>query len=118
MYNDGINRKVTYGGATVLDITTTIEAGGTSLVISGTARTGRTLNQGTITVTDNLAGKSCSLQPTNVTWDSSTCKCASSGSWSGTCSTGTTATVTITGCGTANIDIDGTAEAITFDRCL
>lgn len=111
--NDGINRKLTLNGTTLLDVTTTISS---QIFVSGTARSGRTMNGGTILVTDNIKGKTCSLAPSNVTWNGS-CNCAISGSWSGSCSTGTTASVTITGCGTADIDINGETESITLDRC-
>lgn len=111
--NDGINRKLTFNGTTLLDVTTTISS---QIFVSGTARAGRTMNGGTVLVTDNIKGKTCSLSPSNVTWNGS-CNCAISGSWAGSCSNGTTANVTITGCGTANININGEAKAIAFDRC-
>lgn len=111
--NDGINRKLTYNGITLLDVTTTISS---QIFVSGTARSGRVMNGGTILINDNIKGKSCSMSPSNVTWNGS-CNCAVSGSWSGSCDTGTTATLTITGCGTADVDVNGETESITLDRC-
>lgn len=113
LYNDGINRKLTYNGTTLLDVTTTITG---PIFVSGTARASRTMNSGSINISDNIKGKTCTLVPSNVTWDGS-CNCAVSGSWSGSCSTGTAATVTITSCGAADIVIDGQTKSITFDRC-
>lgn len=113
--NDGINRKLTFGGQTVLDVTTTISSTD-PIIVSGTARTGRVMNGGTITLTDNVSGKTCTMTPSNVTWNG-TCNCAISGSWSGSCSNGTSADITITGCGTANATINGEAKSVTFDRC-
>ena len=115
IHNDGINRKLTFSGATIIDITTTIDEDD-PLLVSGTARTGRVLYDGTINIADNLSAKTCTLQPSNVTW-SAGCKCATSGSWAGSCSTGTTANLSITGCGTAEMTMNGTTESITFDRC-
>ncbi len=111
--NDGINRKLTFNGATLIDITTTIP---NHITVSGVARAGRTMNGGEVFTTNNLTGKTCSLVPTNVTWNGS-CNCAISGSWSGSCSDGNMATVDITGCGTADITINGEGKSITFDRC-
>lgn len=113
--NDGINRKLTFNGVTVLDVTTTISVSD-ALVVSGTNRSGRTLNAGTIVIADNLVGKTCTLSPTNVTWNNA-CNCAISGSWAGSCDNGTSADVTITGCGTADIVINGESKSINFDRC-
>ncbi|WP_409479624.1 hypothetical protein [Pseudobdellovibrio sp. HCB154] len=113
--NDGINRKLTFAGQTLIDVTTTI-SNAQRLTVTGNTRNGRVLNGGTIVLTDNLSGKICSMSPSNVTWNN-TCNCAISGSWSGSCDTGTTADITITGCGTANIDINGESKSITFDRC-
>lgn len=116
--NDGINRRFTLAGQTLLDSTTVIEENASSqpMVISGTNRSGRTLSGGKLTFTNNLTAQSCSFEPSNVTWGAS-CNCATSGSWAGTCSNGTSATLEITGCGTANLSVGEETEILTFDRC-
>lgn len=113
--NDGVNRKLTFNGTTIMDMTTTISSTD-KLVVTGTSRTGRTLTSGKITITNNLTGKICTLQPSNIQWGSS-CNCPTSGSWSGTCDSGTSASLTITGCGTATATLNGSSKSVDFDRC-
>ena len=113
--NDGINRKLTFNGVSLLDVTTTI-SDSDKLIVSGTSRTNRTLNSGTIIITNNATGKTCSLQPSNVTWTGS-CNCPTSGSWTGTCESGTAATLNITGCGTATASLNGETKSVDFDKC-
>jgi len=112
--NDGIRRVLKDGGGTtLLDFTTTTT---TSLAITGAARSGRVLNGGTLHVVNNVSGTTCDFSPSNVTW-TSTCNCATSGSWTGSCSDGKTATVTLTGCGTATLEVGSGSTDVTFDRC-
>lgn len=113
--NDGVNRKLTFNGSTLVDITTTISSAD-QLVVSGTNRTNRTLSSGKITLTNNITGKVCTLQPSNVTWTGS-CNCPTSGTWTGTCDSGTNATLNITGCGTATATLNGDSKTVSFDRC-
>lgn len=114
--NEGINRKLTFNGITLMDVTTTIPDSD-RIVVSGTSRSGRTVNQGTVIITNNLNGKTCTLQPSNLVWNNS-CNCPISGSWTGSCSdSGTTATLDITGCGTGNATLNGEIKSVDFDRC-
>lgn len=111
--NDGIRRAFAAGGVTLFDFTTATTSG---ITITGAARNGRVANGGTLRVTNNLTSEVCDYSPSNVTWSSS-CICATSGSWSGTCSDGSSSLLTLTGCGTADFSKGGSSEAVTFDRC-
>jgi hypothetical protein len=112
--NDGIRRVLTSGsGSTLFDFTTTTTS---DLSISGASRNGRVLNNGTLRITNNSTGDSCDVTPVNVTWDS-TCNCASSGRWTGTCSEDESFNLTINSCGEASLTIGDSSQSISFDRC-
>jgi hypothetical protein len=112
--NDGIRRVFTGpGGNTLFDFTTETTS---AITITGTTRAGRTVNGGTLRVTNNVSGVTCDYSPSNLT-GASTCTCATSGSWSGTCSDGKTTTLTLTGCGTATFAIGSDSTSVSFDRC-
>ncbi len=112
--NDGIKRKFTSSSnVTLFDFTTSTTG---NITVTGDSRANRVMSGGTLSIANNITGKTCSVSPTAVTWGS-TCNCAVSGSWSGTCSDSTTYTLDITGCGTANLTTDGATTAMTFDRC-
>ena len=112
--NDGINRIFSIG-STILFNQTTATSG--DITVTGTSRTSRVMNGGSLNVTNNLTSVVCNYVPTNVTWAGGTCNCPTSGSWSGSCSNGKTTTLDITGCGTANYSEGSDTEAVTFDRC-
>ncbi len=112
--NDGINRVFSLG-STILFNQTTATSG--DITVTGTTRSNRIMNGGSLNVTNNLNAVVCNYIPTNVTWAGGTCNCPTSGSWSGSCSNGKTTTLDITGCGTANYTEGSDTEAVTFDRC-
>lgn len=111
--NDGVRRVFTAGGVDLFDFTTRTTS---AIAITGTSRADRVMNGGTLRVTNNNTSVTCDYSPSNVAW-SSTCNCASSGSWTGSCSDGKTSNLTITGCGTATFTIDDSSENLSFDRC-
>lgn len=112
--NDGIRRVFTNAsGSTVFDFTTaTTEA----ITVTGTTRASRTLDGGSLRVTDNVSNSTCDFAPNDVTWDG-TCNCAISGSWTGSCSDGNTVSLELNGCGTARLTKGDVAQDVTFDRC-
>jgi hypothetical protein len=112
--NDGINRKFTLSGTTLFDQTTSVTS---AITVTGTSRTSRVMNGGTLQVVNNLTSVTCSFSPTNVTWTGGTCNCPTSGSWSGTCTDGKSVTLDISGCGTANYTEGSTTTSVSFDRC-
>jgi hypothetical protein len=103
------------GGKTVFDVSTSTSA---PIGVTGTSRSNRVINGGTLVVQHNLAGVTATLSPSNVTWDG-TCNCPVSGSWSGTRSGNKTGsfTVTLTGCGTGTVTTADGTKNVTFDRC-
>lgn len=111
--NDGIRRVFSLAGNTLFDYTTTTTS---NINITGTSRADRVMTGGNLRVLNNVSSVSCDYVPSNVTWSSS-CNCASSGSWAGTCSDGKSSSVNITGCGTATITVGEDSESLTFDRC-
>ena len=114
--NDGINRKFTAPGGSVLyDQTTTVSG---TITVTGTTRANRVINGGgSLVVTNNLTANVCTYTPTNVTWDTTQCNCPTQGSWSGSCSDGKSATLTLTGCGLASYTEGSETTALSFDRC-
>lgn len=112
--NDGIRRTFSIAGSTLFDYTTTITS---PISVVGTTRASRVMTGGNLRVTNNSSGNVCNFAPTNVTWNSSSCNCPTSGTWSGSCSSGGTASVTITGCGTADLKIGDESDSVSFDRC-
>jgi hypothetical protein len=113
--NDGIRRVFTSASGDVLfDLTTTTTS---DITLTGTARTSRVMNGGTLRVTNNGSGVTCDFVPSSVSW-SAGCNCPTSGSWSATCSDGKTSVLTHTGCGTANFALGSTSTEVTLDRCL
>jgi hypothetical protein len=111
--NDGIRRVFTLASRTLFDYTTSTTS---DITVTGSSRSDRVMTGGQLRVTNNDSGVSCNYAPSNVTWTSS-CNCATSGSWAGTCSDGKTTSVVITGCGTGSITIGEDTEALSFDRC-
>ncbi len=99
---------------TLLDFTTTTTA---EITVTGTKRSNRVLDGGELKVVNNRTDASCTFTPDNVKW-SSTCNCATSGSWSGTCSNGTDVDLEITGCGTGDLTIEGDTFEVKFDHCI
>lgn len=112
--NDGIRRVFTLGSSTLFDFTTKVTD---PITITGDTRANRVVDGGTLEVTNNSSSLSCDYTPSNVTWDSTTCNCAESGTWTGTCSDSTTRKVEITGCGTADVTVGSVTSSVTFDRC-
>lgn len=118
--NDGIKRTITYNGEEIFDITTTTTS---NLIINGTTRGSRSLqNTGQIQVVNNLSSETCNFVPSNISWGSTSCNCANSGSWVGSCSSTGAVVVNITGCGTANVTYseDGSTkqQTVSLDRCV
>lgn len=111
--NDGIRRLFTLAGETLFDYTTRTT---TAIGITGTSRSDRVMTGGQLRVTNNVSGVSCNYAPSNVTW-ASTCNCATSGTWTGTCSDGKDTSITVTGCGTGTIIVGEESEGLSFDRC-
>ncbi len=109
--NDGIRRVFTLGAS--LDYTSQTTS---AITVTGTRRSSRTMSGGTLRVTNNTTSVTCDYSPTDVAW-SSTCNCASSGSWTGSCSDGKTTSISITGCGTANVTLGSDTQSVVFDRC-
>jgi len=112
--NDGIQRIFKNAkGTTVTDFTAKTTE---NLGITGTVRKSRVVDGGTLEVTNNLTSVTCSITPNSVTYDS-TCNCAVSGSWAGTCTDADAVDVEITACGKATITKGSNVRNLTFDRC-
>lgn len=114
--NTGIRRVYSSGsGNAIADITTATTA---DITVSGTTRTDRVVNGGTLQVTNNLTNEVCNVTPNNVAWTSSTCSCPTSGTWTGTCSTGQAVSVAFTStCGTINTMYGTASKTVTLERC-
>ncbi len=112
--NDGIRRIITSGGRSVVDLTTTTT---TAITVIGTRRSGRSLSGGTLRLTNNLTGESCTMTPQNVQW-SAGCTCASSGTWSGSCSSTGSFALSITSCGGGIVTYNGQNRSVSLDRCV
>lgn len=112
--NDGIRRLVTDShGATIYDFTTQTTS---DITVSGIARSNRVMNGGTLRITNNSTAVTCDISPSNVTWSSS-CTCATSGSWSGTCSDSSSFSLSISSCGSGTLSVGSSSTSISFDRC-
>jgi hypothetical protein len=113
--NDGVRREFKKSDGTILlDFSTkTNEA----ISITGTKRSNREIDGGVLHVTNNKTDVTCNYTPSNVKW-SSTCNCATSGSWSGDCSDGKHAELKITGCGTGDMTMGSDTFSVDFDRCI
>lgn len=120
--NDGLRRVVTVDSVVMYDMTTsTFNSSGVSvpITITGSDRTNRILNGGTIRLQNNLSGgERCHVSPSAVTWSGGTCTCASSGTWTGTCENKGAFTLSITGCGTANLTVGTETTSVSLNRCL
>jgi hypothetical protein len=112
--NDGIRRVITSGGRSVADLTTTTTS---AITVTGTGRSGRSLSGGSLRVTNNLTGETCTMTPQNVQW-SAGCTCASSGTWSGSCSSTGSFTLSITSCGGGVVTYNGQNRSVSLDRCV
>lgn len=113
--SDGINRKFTSsGGSVLMDFTSRTSA---NIMLTGTTRQDRVLNGGTLVVVNNRNSAACSYTPSNVAWTNSSCSCPVSGVWSGSCTDGNSSSIQMTGCGTANVQFNGVTSSIKFDRC-
>jgi hypothetical protein len=112
----GIQRVATNAAGTKLfDITVSSTA---DLTVSGSSRATRVVNGGTLVVANNLKAYTATLTPENVAWSAS-CNCPVSGTISGTL-TGSKKgkyALELTGCGSANLTVDKSTSAVTFDRC-
>ena len=112
--SDGIRRVFTTPSNTALfDYTTTVTS---PITITGPDRANRTITGGTIRVKNNLSTVTCDYTPSNVAWSSS-CNCAISGNWSGTCSDGKNTSLVLDSCGTGTLTVGTESETISFDRC-
>ena len=118
--NDGIKRSIASGATTLYDFTTTTTS---DLQFTGSDRSAnsgtnvRIMSGGTLHVYNSLTTVDCSFSPNAVAWNSS-CTCAVSGTWSGSCSNGKTHTLQITGCGTGTLTVSGSSNfSVVFDRC-
>lgn len=112
--NDGIRRTFTLASGTkLLDFSTETTA---PISITGASRNGRVASGGSLRVTNHRTGVTCDVAPNAVTWSSS-CNCAASGTWSGSCSDGKAFTLDITGCGSASLTVGEDVQSFNFDRC-
>lgn len=111
--NDGVRRVFSASGTTLFDYTTTTAS---AITVTGTSRADRVMNDGSLQVVNNKSAVVCTFAPTNVAWSSS-CNCASSGTWAGSCSDGKTGSIEITGCGRAKITLGDNDDDVSFDRC-
>ncbi len=111
--NDGIRRSFNINGQTLFDFTTTTT---TAMTVTGTSRANRTITGGQLKITNNSTSAYCTISPNNVTYTSS-CNCATSGTWSGACSDGDSFSLELSGCGSASLTIGAESESVTFDRC-
>jgi hypothetical protein len=120
--NDGLRRVVTVDSVVMYDkTTTTLNSSSVSspITVTGSDRTNRVLNGGTIRLQDNLSGgERCHISPSAVTWSGGTCTCATSGTWSGTCENKGGFTLSITGCGTATLTVGTETSNVTLSRCV
>lgn len=120
--NDGLRRVVTVDSVVMYDMTTsTLNSSGVSapITVTGSDRTNRILNGGTIRLQNNLSGSErCHISPSAVTWSGGTCTCATSGTWTGTCEIKGGFTLSITGCGTANLTVGTETTNVSLNRCL
>lgn len=116
--NTGIRRVYTAGSSsttTVADLTTATTA---PISVSGTTRTGRVVNGGSLQVTDNITNEVCTVSPNNVTWTTSSCSCPTSGTWSGSCSTGNAISVVFTStCGRVDVMYGAASKTAVVERC-
>lgn len=112
--NDGIRRQfITGGGQTLFNFTTQTTS---AITITGTTRSDRVIDGGTLRITHELASITCDVSPNDLTW-STGCNCAVSGNWSGTCSDGDAVAMTIAGCGEASFTKGDISVNVVFDRC-
>ena len=111
--NDGIRRLFTLSGSSLFDYTSSTTS---PITVTGTSRSDRVMTGGQLRVANNISGVTCNYAPSNVTW-ASTCNCATSGTWTGSCSDGKDTTITVTGCGTGTIIVGEESEGLSFDRC-
>lgn len=113
--NDGIRRVVkNSSGTTLYDFTTVTTS---DITVTGTLRSNRTMSGGSMKITNNTSGVTCDLVPSNVTW-ASTCTCAVSGSFNGSCSNGSSVTTEILSCGTVKLTVGTDVQTVTLDRCV
>lgn len=113
--NDGIERKFTISnGSVALDFVTTTTS---PITINGASRSVRVMSGGALQVLNKLSSVTCTYIPSGVAW-SSTCNCAMTGSWSGSCSDGTTSTLTLgPSCGAASFTLGATSGTVNFSGC-
>lgn len=113
--NAGVRRSfVTPKGETLLDITTTT---GSAIQVTGNNRANRTVSGGSLVVTNNISGVSCTLTPSSVQW-SSGCNCPTAGQWTGSCSDSSQFTVAFGNtCGEATVTKGSGSSTVILDRC-
>lgn len=111
--NDGVRRTLVRDGKTLYDVTTLITS---AISVTGSSRSNRILNGGTVRLQNNLTSEQCDIVPAAVTWTAG-CTCATSGVWEGTCQQKGSYKLTIKSCGTAHLEFDGVAKDITLSRC-
>jgi hypothetical protein len=102
-------------GTKLFDVSTNTSS---PLTVTGTTRSSRVVNGGTLVVTHNILNYTATLSPSNLTWAAG-CNCPISGSWNGTLSGSRTGSyvLAITGCGTGTVTANGKTEKVDFDRC-
>ena len=115
--NDGIRRTFTAANGSVLvDFSTETTA---DISVVGSSRSNRTLNGGTLRVTNHLTDVTCDMTPSNLKWASSACTCPNSGSWSGSCSDGKVFTLEMgSSCGEASLTLGDETQDISLDSCI
>lgn len=118
----GMNRVLTDAqGEKEFDISTRTLA---DISVTGSSRSDRVANGGTLQITHNLAGAVTELVPENLTWNSS-CNCPVSGKLVGNTQGGsgrravnTDFVVEMTACGKATVTSGTDVNEVEFDRCF
>jgi len=91
------------------------------ITITGLTRDSRRMTGGTLKIIDNIDGSETSITPSAVRW-SSTCTCATGGSWIGQTVLDSGAsedfTLTITSCGNATMTKGSEESSVELERCI
>lgn len=114
--NAGITRTVKNSDdEKVFEMTTTTSS---PLLVAGATRNGRTVSSGSVVVTDNLSGLSCTFTASAATTWANGCNCPTSGNWTGTCSDASSFNIVFNStCGEVVYTKGSGFKSVTLDRC-
>jgi hypothetical protein len=113
--SDGIRRRLLANGSVLSDFTSATQS---SMTLAGNLRAGRSINGGSLQVTNNISGVSCVYVPTAVTWTAN-CTCPTSGTWTFSCTDSSSGSITHTGCGELSvIEGGGAPTTVALNRCV